>query len=149
MSWEAAGAIGEVIGALAVVISLVYLAMQIRQNAKMTKASIKHNLSSQSQVSSQAWALHAESVMRVVEDNNPSSADWFCARQLTQANFRSYENYLYQYDLGLLEDSEWEGIKSTMRKQLAVPATREWWNGAESEFSDQLVNLVKELTDDA
>ncbi len=32
MNWGAAGAIGEIVGALAVVISLVYLAIQVRQN---------------------------------------------------------------------------------------------------------------------
>jgi hypothetical protein len=32
MNWEAIGAIGEVLGALAVIVTLVYLAVQIRQN---------------------------------------------------------------------------------------------------------------------
>lgn len=32
MNWEALGAIGELIGALAVLITLVYVALQIRQN---------------------------------------------------------------------------------------------------------------------
>ena len=34
MNWEAIGAISQMIGALAVVVSLVYLALQIRQNTK-------------------------------------------------------------------------------------------------------------------
>ncbi|MEH6593310.1 MAG: hypothetical protein V7746_23775, partial [Halioglobus sp.] len=33
MNWEAVGAFGEVVGALAVVVTLVYLARQIRGNA--------------------------------------------------------------------------------------------------------------------
>jgi len=32
MSWEAIGAVGELIGAVAVLVTLLYLAMQIRQN---------------------------------------------------------------------------------------------------------------------
>ena len=32
MNWDAMGAIGEVVGALAVVVTLIYLAMQIRHN---------------------------------------------------------------------------------------------------------------------
>jgi len=32
MNWEAIGAIGEIVGALAVVASLAYLVIQIRQN---------------------------------------------------------------------------------------------------------------------
>jgi len=39
MNWEAIGAISEMIGALAVVISLVYLAFQIRQNTKQLEQS--------------------------------------------------------------------------------------------------------------
>ena len=34
MDWNAIGAIGEIIGALAVFLTLVYLAIQIRQNTK-------------------------------------------------------------------------------------------------------------------
>ena len=39
MNWDAIGAIGEVIGALAVFITLGYLAIQIRQNTKAVRAS--------------------------------------------------------------------------------------------------------------
>jgi len=38
MNWEAIGAIGETIGAVAVVISLIYLAIQLRTNSQTLKA---------------------------------------------------------------------------------------------------------------
>ena len=38
MNWDAIGAIGEVVGALAVFITLGYLAVQIRQNTKAVRA---------------------------------------------------------------------------------------------------------------
>ena len=38
MNWEALGAIGEIIGALAVFVTLVYLATQIRQNTSAVRA---------------------------------------------------------------------------------------------------------------
>ena len=37
MNWDATGAIGELIGALAVVLSLLYLARQIRHSSKMAE----------------------------------------------------------------------------------------------------------------
>ena len=37
MSWEAIGTLAEVVGAAAVVVSLVYLAMQIRQNTRQVE----------------------------------------------------------------------------------------------------------------
>ncbi len=39
MNWEALGAIGETVGALGVIGTLVYLAVQIRQNTKSLRAS--------------------------------------------------------------------------------------------------------------
>ena len=39
MNWEAIGVIAEVVGAVAVVATLTYLAVQIRQNTQVTKAS--------------------------------------------------------------------------------------------------------------
>ena len=39
MNWEAIGAIGEITGALAVVVTLVYLSFQLRHNTYATRAS--------------------------------------------------------------------------------------------------------------
>jgi uncharacterized protein with PQ loop repeat len=39
MNWEAVGAIGEIIGAIAVVVTLIYLAVQVHQNTKSVQAS--------------------------------------------------------------------------------------------------------------
>ena len=43
MNWEAIGAIGEVIGAAAVVITLVYLAIQIRQSNQTNASGIRQS----------------------------------------------------------------------------------------------------------
>ena len=34
MNWQAVGAVGELIGGIAVVLSLIYIAMQMRQNTR-------------------------------------------------------------------------------------------------------------------
>ena len=39
MNWDAVEAIGEIVGALAVFLTLIYLALQIRQNTKAVQAS--------------------------------------------------------------------------------------------------------------
>jgi hypothetical protein len=40
MNWEAVGAIAEVAGAIAVVLTLAYLAVQIRQNSRLIESSL-------------------------------------------------------------------------------------------------------------
>ena len=43
-NWEAIGAIGEIVGAMAVVVSLTYLAMQIRAQNKEARITAVHDL---------------------------------------------------------------------------------------------------------
>ena len=41
MNWEALGAIGEIVGAIAVIATLGYLAVQIRHNSRSVEASTR------------------------------------------------------------------------------------------------------------
>ena len=44
MNWEAIGVVAEVVGAAGVIITLVYLAIQIRQNTASTKSLTQQQL---------------------------------------------------------------------------------------------------------
>ncbi len=44
MNWDAIGAVGEILGAIAVVVSLVYLATQINTSNKAVRQSSLHEL---------------------------------------------------------------------------------------------------------
>lgn len=43
MNWEAIGAVGEILGAAGVIITLVYLAVQVRQNSVLLERSVDAN----------------------------------------------------------------------------------------------------------
>jgi len=75
MNWDAIGAIGEIIGALAVVVTLIYLAIQTRHNSKIDAFAIRqyHNRSSSNvaykngMLSEQSWRLlYLHEVPRIV-----------------------------------------------------------------------------------
>ena len=53
MNWDAIGAIGEIIGAFAVVVSLVYLALQIRTQNTQAKLTALHEMSREQRVASE------------------------------------------------------------------------------------------------
>jgi hypothetical protein len=46
MSWDAVGAIAELVGAVAVVITLAFLTVQLRQNTLSTRAAITQSVMS-------------------------------------------------------------------------------------------------------
>jgi hypothetical protein len=49
MSWDAIGAVGELLGALGVIASLIYLAIQIRQNTESVRMASHHGVADQFQ----------------------------------------------------------------------------------------------------
>ncbi len=60
MNWEAIGSAGEVIGAVAVFLTLLYLARQIRDNTRALSAQSRHSLSDFARELSQFRAEHAD-----------------------------------------------------------------------------------------
>src|SRR5436309_6997304 len=45
MNWEAISAVGQIVGAVAVVISVIYLALQVRSNARQTRLASMRSMS--------------------------------------------------------------------------------------------------------
>ena len=50
MNWEAISAIGEIVGAAAVVLSLLYLSIQVRQSTRVARASTRHEITQSAMV---------------------------------------------------------------------------------------------------
>ena len=77
MSWEAIGAVGEVLGALAVFITLLYLAAQIRQNNKMARFETTREIMAQFNACNQLYATDASIrfVLLKTEPLTPEESD--------------------------------------------------------------------------
>jgi len=64
MNWEAIGAIGEILGALAVFVTLIYLAVQIKQNTRSIDTG--HRLA-QTQAQQQWTSMFNDSILTMAE----------------------------------------------------------------------------------
>ena len=146
MNWDAVGAIGEIIGAAAVVISLVYLAVQIKQNSKMVAAntfqSISTTASRETMEIAQNESLSALIVKMTSEPPSITPTEAMQAQLLLRAIFRNYENHYYQYSRGYFEDEVWSGYVNTMGEQLASPFGRTWWENHQRAFGKSFVAFV-------
>jgi hypothetical protein len=63
MNWEAVGAIAEGIGGLGVILTLVYLSLQIRGSNRVAKAQSRHSMSEFAMGISRFRAEHADGVL--------------------------------------------------------------------------------------
>jgi len=60
MSWEAVGAVGELLGAIGVIVSLLYLATQIRQNTQSIRANTYQDFTRESAEITRAALLSSD-----------------------------------------------------------------------------------------
>jgi len=60
MNWEAISAVGQIVGAVGVIISVIYLALQVRSNARQTRLASMRSMSDAFNQWLQALAENAE-----------------------------------------------------------------------------------------
>ncbi len=142
---EALGNIGDFLGGIGVVVTLLYLAAQIRQNTKMMRGAARQQLALASQDTVYRWAEYAPSVVAAFSSEEQEPADQFRLLQLCRGMFRGWENYAYQHRIGLLDLSEWAAIHVTIRKMLAMPIVAKHWKDVRDEFSEVFVAEVESI----
>ena len=111
MNWDAIGAIGEIVGALAVLATLIYLAIQIRQSSDTQRAQTHQQLAHERTLNMRMMIQNREirHATAKAQFGKPLTMDeqgilyWF-----TILNLRAYENELYQHSKGMIEDEELE-----------------------------------------
>jgi len=131
MDLDALGNIGEFVGALGVVASLVYLAVQVRQNTASVRAATFQALAQ----SYSDFASLIGSDGEVARILHAGSSDPEAGTELERFRFnfllvaatRRWENAFYQHERGMLDASQWEGLQAGALLSLRTPGGRAWW----------------------
>lgn len=141
MDWDAIGAMGEILGAAAVVASLAYLAVQIRQNTRSVRSSSFHAVADSFNQLNSALARDRELARifrRGSEDLTQLDADE--RTQFTYfalACFRVMESLFYQSGQGTAERSLLAASERTASQFLQAPGVRQWWAESQDHFTDE------------
>jgi len=148
MDWEVIGSTGEWAGAITVVITLFYLARQVKDATAVARSASRQAIS---QMNIDAWAVSVDSQIL-----SRASAKVRSGEELTleeQGNYdrwiimrmRFIENALYQYHEGLLDTDEWIGYRNLIPFLVGPQSpAHEAWKVAAVAFSKKLVNEVEE-----
>jgi hypothetical protein len=126
------GNLGELISAVAVVISLVYLAIQVRQNTRMMRVSTHHGVNTAFNALHVAYASDpavSNLLVRGGEDYAQLDRDdRLRYALLMRASFGLHNDMFLQFSEGLVTDEAWTAHRRAIAKALQPPGTREWWN---------------------
>jgi len=152
MNWDAIGAVGEILGAIAVFVSLVYLAIQTKNNTKALRSSAFHQVResfsevSLSMVEDTSLALL---VNRAIS-NDPSLNEEEIIRYnyFLTTFFRRGESAYFQSSEGTLQMETWMGIKETIVVALRNDYGQAWIAESSSRFTkDYITEITKALND--
>ena len=149
MNWEAIGAVGEAVGAIAVVVTLAYLAMQIRQNTGATRAASHHAVIEALNQGNLAQARDAELARIWVSGLKDRGVLTEVERQrfdsLCLAYFHVFDSLWYSAKVGTAERdlllSEEKGFVYLMDSS----GVYDWWEANPYAFSPEFRNYMEEF----
>lgn len=144
---EDLGNLGDFIGGLAVIATLLYLAVQVRQNSQMMRASALATASVASIEFNQMLGSNAATarVFQVgIEDfASLSNAEQRQFIHLLRACFTSYQ-FVYQQHLhGLVPEEIWKRELLGIARILNRPHVRAWWEGRKTIFHPEFRAAVE------
>lgn len=158
MSIEELGALGELVGAIASVVLLAYIAIQIRHSSK----TLEHNTRAIQAATRQAFTAQDQaylcsaldsSILAVAaaklesgEDLSPLELSQLVGRQ--HVNFRVFESAFSQHQRGVLDEGEWERYRRIIAFLMrADEPTRQMWTGMRELFHPDFITEVESLAE--
>ena len=128
MNWEAIGAVGEVLGAIAVIITLLYLTTQVRQNTRSIHAQTVSQVASEMQRNLSLMASDdalATAMIKAREGQELSPLEEEKLRWWFRSLCRAIESHILQTGLGALPDDHMSPLVTILKILDNVPLLHE------------------------
>ena len=149
MHWDAIGSTSELIGAMATIVALVYLALQIRHNTRTARA---HSYqAAMTSIADWTRTTGSDPDLAMLFHRGVRSVETLSEEERVQFGFlllslaRNFENLYFQYRNGTLDEAHWHPWASRIERTFASPGTRRWWIEEAPAFSAPFRDFVAEL----
>ena len=149
MNWEMIGAIGEVGGAVAVVLSLVYLAQQVRNSSRQDRRTqftqLNRDFLNFTDALSRDETL-SEVIFQGIRDRSAlSKPQLFRFNATVLGRFRAQEALFYYHRDGGIDDWRAEGWEAAMLDFVGLPGVQTYWSDRSHWFTADFRTVVDEL----
>src|SRR5262249_53971626 len=137
---EPIGAISPIVGTVLVGITLIYLAVQLRQNTTALKSSTFLAISTLMGSTMEVWATHSDLAPLLIkaqaglDELSPNERARFGF--LMMMAFRRVETVVVQRHLGFIDPELTEGFERSALSALNAKGMRQWWDASKSAFSN-------------
>jgi hypothetical protein len=129
MSLSDLASIGSFVSGIAVVVSLVYLALQVR-HAQKTQRALMHQARTERVVNAALTSMQtdiAETVTKIVNGNELSPREMLQSYYYMRVQVAVVEDALWQYDAGFLDQESLDTAVLNLQRVMLFPAVRAAW----------------------
>lgn len=148
MNWDAIGAVGEMAGGVVVIISILYLARQIKENSRIAKAESQRTLLDTAHI----WG-HLVTTPGLITEFRQAIQDYDSLNSDAQGRFtfvmypllNHVESAYRMYRQGLLEEDSYLGWMQSFAGLLREPGAAVWWSHTKAAVGAEFVGAVDEL----
>ncbi len=134
MNWEAIGAIGDMIGAAAVVATLLYMVKQIKQNTESTEAvglqTWQSNSTAHWLATAQSRELGRDVATCLYDSKDLSDDNYIQIGCWWLNNFRQYQTTFIMHERDVIDDELFVVEMRMAARNLQMPGVRQWWDAA-------------------
>ena len=138
MSIQDLGSIGELIAAIATVLTLIYLAFQLRQNTRAMRSSTFQQISAEMSQNVESFTTNPDLAAILVKAISGGSTftpvEQLQFQGFLVMTFRRLEAVYVQHKLGSIEKDLVEGFERSLLPNLVLPNGSEWWATAKHTF---------------
>lgn len=152
MQWDVVQAVSSIFGTIAVTLTVVYLAIQVRRN---TRAMHSQTYQFATQALGEMAAIVGETkdksrifAVGMADPTNLDKDEYLQFAYLGTSLFRRYENVYFQYQSGMINDDFWCGHRENLLWFFHRPGTQAWWRerrlGFSRSFREFLEGTIRE-----
>src|SRR5437588_6032773 len=149
MNWDAISAVSQLIGSIAVVISVLYLAVQLRSSTRVARVAAMDAAAAALRDVTKPFMENAElaRIWRTGLENLNALSPEDQARffHATHQFLKALETIHFHYLNGLMDKQLWLGWQELLRHYIAAPGVVQYWNLRSELFSARFREYISHL----
>ncbi|HJT80266.1 MAG TPA: hypothetical protein VJ719_03630 [Chthoniobacterales bacterium] len=149
MNWDEVSAIAQIIGSIAVVFSVLYLAIQVHQSTRIAKLAAQDAAATALREVTKPFAENAElaRIWQLGLENLEalSSEEQTRFFHSTYQFLKAYETIHFHHVYGLMDEQIWQGWCGLLKHYIASPGIERYWRLRHDLFSTRFQAFIDAL----
>lgn len=148
MDWNAVAAIGQLVGTVAVVITLFYLAIQVRQGTEVLQSESRQAQAANDQNGVYKFVENPDLSRIFSQPETPTFEEKAKLYFWIIGSMRNREHEWLQYRNGSLDEETWMSYRSVIYFLLGTQRARALWDLCRPFFNPEFGDMVEEMISD-